>query len=124
MIDIRLGYIQVTENIEIFKVKLSWSKSSRLLFYFTFYLNLSVSNFCVTTLINENISANNHGRKVGDKFTKLNKTGFSMECFTPDFLKFFIKKRQNLAIGWTAGYSPSYPSISGIFLKFPNFLRS
>ena len=33
-------------------------------------------------------------------------------------------KRQNLAFGWAAGYSPSNPSISGVFLEFPNFLRS
>ena len=49
---------------------------------------------------------------------KLNKTGFSMVCFTADFLRFFKEKRQNSAFGWTAGYSPSYPSISGILLKF------
>ena len=66
----------------------------------------------------------NLGQKVGDKFTKLSKIGFSMECFTDDFLQFFNKKRQNLAFGWTAGYLPSKASISGIFLKFPNFLRS
>ena len=47
-----------------------------------------------------------------------------MECFTADFLEFFIKKPQNLAFGWTAGYSQSNPSISQIFLKFPNLLRS
>ena len=47
-----------------------------------------------------------------------------MECFTADFLWFFNKKRQNLVFGWTAGYSPSNQNISGIFLKFPNFLRS
>ena len=64
------------------------------------------------------------GQKVGDKFMKLSKKGFSMDCFTTDFSRFFTKKRQNLALGWTAGYSPSNPSISGIFLKFPNFLRS
>ena len=46
-----------------------------------------------------------------------------MECFTADFLQFFTKKRQKLAFEWTAGYSPSNPSISGIFLKFPNYLR-
>ena len=44
-----------------------------------------------------------------------------MECFTGDFLLFL--PRQNLAFGWSAGYSPSNPSISEIFLKFPNFLR-
>ena len=31
IIDVRLGYICASENIEIFKVKLSCSKSSRLL---------------------------------------------------------------------------------------------
>ena len=60
----------------------------------------------------------NLGQKVGDKFTKLSKIGFSMECFTADFYRFFTKKRQNLAFGWTAGYSPSKPSITEIFLKF------
>ena len=34
----------------------------------------------------------NLGQKVGDKFTKLSKIGFSMECFTADFLQFFTKK--------------------------------
>ena len=63
-------------------------------------------------------------QRVGDKLTKLSKIHFSMECFTADFLGFFTKKRQNLVFGWTAGYSPSNPSNSGIFLKFPNFLRS
>ena len=55
---------------------------------------------------------------------KLSKTGFSMECFTADFLRLFTKKSQNLAFGWMDGYLPSNPSILGIFLKFPNFLRS
>ena len=31
IIDVRLGYIQASENIEILKEKLSWSKLSRLL---------------------------------------------------------------------------------------------
>ena len=66
----------------------------------------------------------NLGQKIGDKFTKLRKIGFSMECVTADFLQFFTKKRQNLAFGWPAGNSPSNPSILGIFFKFPNFLRS
>ena len=68
--------------------------------------------------------AYNLGQKVGDKLTKLSKTGFSMDWFTADFLQFFTKKCQNLASGWTTGYSPSNPSISWIFWKFPNFLRS
>ena len=57
----------------------------------------------------------NLGQGVGDKLTKLSKIGFSMECFTADFLQFFTKKCQYLAFGWTAGYSPSNSSISGIF---------
>ena len=43
---------------------------------------------------------------------KLSKIGFSMECSRADFLRFFTKTRQNLVIGWNAGYSPSNPSIS------------
>ena len=46
-----------------------------------------------------------------------------MECFTVDFLQFFTKNRQNLVFGWKAGYSPSNPSVSRIFLKFPNFVN-
>ena len=61
-------------------------------------------------------------QKIGDKFTRLSKTGFSMECFTVDFFQFFTKNRQNLGFGWKAGYSPSNPSNLRIFLKFPNFL--
>ena len=56
----------------------------------------------------------NLGEKVGDKFTKLCKISFSVQCFTADFLLYCTEKRQNLATGWTAGYSPSNPSISGI----------
>ena len=66
----------------------------------------------------------NLGQKVGEKLTKFSKIGFSVKCFTADFLRFFTKKHQNLAFGWTAGYLPSNASISGIFLKFPNFLSS
>ena len=47
-----------------------------------------------------------------------------MDCFTTDVLPHFTKKRQNLLFWWAAGYSPSNPSISGIFLKFPDVLRS
>ena len=68
------------------------------------------------------IGSYNLGQKSADKLTKLSKIGFSMECFTADFLPFYTKKRENLACGCTAGYSPSNPSISGIFWKFPNFL--
>ena len=53
---------------------------------------------------------------------KLSKIGFSIEWFTAGLLQFFTKKCQNLAFGWKTGYSPSNPSISAIFWKFPNFL--
>ena len=66
----------------------------------------------------------NLGEGVRDRFTDLSKIGFSMECFAADFLRFFTKKRQTLALGCAAGYSPLNPSISGIFFKFPNFLNT
>ena len=50
----------------------------------------------------------NLGQKVGDKFTKLRKIGFSMECFTADFLHFLTETFQNLAFRWTAGHWPSF----------------
>ena len=90
-----------------------------------FLLNLYASiSWRFKANVNVNKIMYNRGQKVGDKFVKLSKIGFSMECFTADFLQFFTKKHQNLALGWTAGYSPSNLSISEIFLKFPNFLRS
>ena len=56
---------------------------------------------------------------------KIKKNRFlSMECFTADVLQFFTEKRQDLALRWLAGHLPSTPSILGIFLKFPNFLKS
>ena len=76
------------------------------------------------TMLFQNTSRYNLGPKVRDKFTKKSKIDFSLECFTANFLQIFTKKRQNLALWWTAGYSPSNPSISGISLKFPNLLRS
>ena len=66
----------------------------------------------------------NLGQKIGDKFTKLSKVGFSMEWVIADFLQLFTKMSQILSFAWTAGYSPSNPRVSGTFLKFPNSLRS
>ena len=66
----------------------------------------------------------NLGQKVGDKFTKLSKISFSVECFTADFFQPFTKTHQNLTFGGTAGYCPSNPSISRTYFKFPNFQRS
>ena len=59
------------------------------------------------------------------KFTKLSKISFSMQCFTADFCSWFSQhKYQNLTFGWLTGCVLSNPSISGIFLKLPHFLRS
>ena len=72
------------------------------------------------------LPAYNLEKKAGNKFTKLSKIGFSMERFTANFLQFSSQKSQNLALHARLSlghhYSPSDASISGIFLKFPNFL--
>ena len=52
----------------------------------------------------------------------LENSEFPLEYYRADFLQFFIQKWQNLAIGWTAGISPSNRSILRFFLKFLNFL--
>ena len=64
------------------------------------------------------------GQRIGDKFTKLSKISFSMNYVTADFLQFLTGKHQNLAFVWTGVYLSSNPSISGILLNFPNFLKS
>ena len=69
-------------------------------------------------------SSYNLGQKVVDKFTKLSKRGFSIECFTADVLRFFPENRQNLEFGQPARYLPSNTSVSGISTKFPSFIRS
>ena len=56
---------------------------------------------------------------------KIKRNRFFYGMFSVDFLQLFTKIRQILALGWTAGYSPSNPSVSGIFLKSNNdFLKS
>ena len=69
-------------------------------------------------------SRSNLQPKVVNKFTRLSKIGFYRECFTADFLQFFIKKHENLVFAWTAVYLTSDPGISVIFLKFPNLLKN
>ena len=54
-----------------------------------------------------------------DKLTKLSKITFTIE-----FWNFLPKNGKIWHFGWSARYSPSDPSISGIFLKFSNLLRS
>ena len=61
-------------------------------------------------------------RNILDKLTKLNKICFSRECFAADFSQFF--KCPSFSFTWLAGYLPSIQSISGLFLKYPDFLRS
>ena len=68
--------------------------------------------------------SDNLGQKLGDKLTKLSEIGFAMECFTSEIFVIFSQKCQNLAFGLRARFSLSNPSISGISMKFPNFLRS
>ena len=55
---------------------------------------------------------------------EIKQNGFFYGLFTANFSRRFTESRQNLAFGWTAVYTTSNPSISGSFLKFPNFLRS
>ena len=55
---------------------------------------------------------------------KIKQNRFLKEMFCWWFLAVFYHKYQSLHAGSPAGYAPSNPSISGIFLKFPNFLRS
>ena len=66
----------------------------------------------------------NLGQRVVDKFTKLSKIDFSVGMFLNWFFAIFYRKASKFGLwvdGWILG---SNPSISGIFLKFPNFLRS
>ena len=61
----------------------------------------------------------NPGQKVGDKLTKLSKTGSSMECFTSDFLRFFTKKCQIWLLGGRLGTRhqiQAFQGFSGNFL--------
>ena len=62
--------------------------------------------------------------KVWKQIHKIKQNRFFYGMFYSWFFAIFTKKRQNLVLGWMDGYSPWNPSISGIFLKFPNFLRS
>ena len=54
------------------------------------------------------------GKKVVDKFTKLCKIGFSMECFQADFLEFFTK---NVKF-WLLGGQPYTHHQTQVFQEF------
>ena len=51
----------------------------------------------------QNENSYNLVQNVADKFTKLSKRGFSMDCFTADFLRLFTEKCQNLGLGGRLG---------------------
>ena len=101
-----------------------WKSNIFFNFFFRNNLNLNLLPAEMIPPRLNKVNIYNLGQKVGDKLTKLSEIGFSIEWFTADFLQFFTKKCQNLAFDWMTAYSPSNPSISGIFWKFPNFLRS
>ena len=98
-------------NIWIVSIILFWFDVISQFFTVNSILDKQIKTVCLSVCLY------NLEQSVADKFTKLSKTGYFMECFTADFLQFYTKKRQNLAYGSTAGYSPSNPSISRIFLK-------
>ena len=56
---------------------------------------LRIKRLCSSNVAFENhlesLKGCNLGQKVGDKLTKLSKIGFSMECFTADFLPKSVK---------------------------------
>ena len=66
--------------------------------------------FLIFTL--EMFSTNyNLGQGIVDKFTKLSKIGFSMECLRADFSQFSCA---NIEICLLSGYSPSNSNVSRI----------
>ena len=65
----------------------------------------------------------NFEQNIVDKLTKLSQTGFSKEVLQRIF-RSFLAQLSNVPFRWPAGHWPSIPSISGIFLKFSNFLKS
>ena len=70
-------------------------------------------------------SCHNLEQKVGDKFTKVSKTDFSMECFTADFMQCFISKYVKIWLsGGRLGTRHQAQTVQG-FLKifcFPKIL--
>ena len=53
----------------------------------------------------------NPGQKVGDKFTKLGKIGFSLECFTADFFATFYQKTSKFGLlvdSWVLAIKSKY----------------
>ena len=53
----------------------------------------------------------NLGQKIGDKFIKLSKKGFSMECVTADFFTIFYQDTSNFGFrvdGWVLAIKPKH----------------
>ena len=95
-------------------------------FFFSFFLSFflfkknQIKNKIVRTARNLELQSWTKGWRKIDEI-KQNRFFFGMVYSW--FLRFFTEKCQNLAFGWTAGFSLSNPSIPGILWKFTNFLR-
>ena len=61
----------------------------------------------------------NVGQGIADAFSKLYKIVFSLKCFRIDFLQF-----SSAAVKIFICHLTLVPSNSGVFLTYPNFLRS
>ena len=62
----------------------------------------------------------NLGQNIVDKFMKLSKIGFYIECVTADFSQFTSTPvKVCLVVGWALAI---IPGISEIFLKFSNLI--
>ena len=57
-------------------------------------------------------------------FPKLSDIGFFSECFTADFSQFCSTTVKTCHLGARLSTFPSIPSISGISMKVPDFLRT
>ena len=82
---------------------------------YTFFVK---HNLCKHTMaeILENVSIKyNIGQKVVDKFTKLSKKGFSMECFTADFCNFLPITIKIWLLGGWLGTHHQIQAIQGFF---------
>ena len=63
---------------------------------------------------NEWVHCYNPGQNIVDKLTKLSKMGFSMECFTDDFV--FIC--HNLSLGWPLRTHHRFQAFQRFFWNF------
>ena len=101
-----VGWLWTHHQIQAFK-KVSWS--------FTIFYQ-ETSKFGYRTHCCELVIKCTHFRNFLEIFL------LPAECSRAEFLHFCTKNCLISIIGWTTGNSPSNLSISGVFLKFPNFL--